>query len=150
MKRFFRCRPIIRLVLLTIAIICTYFTRGTAGAAVFWPVRALPRRRLAGNCRPRTVLGRAKPATPATAKLSKNSPRPHKGLSCETCHGPSRAHVDDPEIKLPSSVTANACGATKPVLRGPHGSSKSPLPNITPAKSAPNVMCLINPTKSHE
>jgi len=25
----------------------------------------------------------------------------HKGLSCEDCHGPSRAHVENPEVKLP-------------------------------------------------
>ena len=25
----------------------------------------------------------------------------HQGLSCETCHGPSEAHVKDPEVKLP-------------------------------------------------
>jgi len=25
----------------------------------------------------------------------------HKGLSCEACHGPARAHVENPEVKLP-------------------------------------------------
>ena len=36
------------------------------------------------------------PTTPQ--KLAKGE---HKSLSCETCHGPGRAHVENPAEKLP-------------------------------------------------
>jgi hypothetical protein len=36
--------------------------------------------------------------TDHAAKLAKGE---HKTLSCETCHGPGRAHVEDWAVKLP-------------------------------------------------
>ena len=94
---------IIRLVLLTVAIVCGYFTarfflvpasfgqyghyRGDALLEIrdrepFWAGR-----NTCDTCHADHVL-----------KLSKAE---HKGLSCETCHGPSKAHVENPEVQLP-------------------------------------------------
>ena len=94
---------IIRLVLLTIGIVCAYFMaryflvppsfgeyghyRGAALQEIanrepFWAGR-----NTCDTCHKEIVQ-----------KLAKAE---HQGLSCETCHGPSEAHVEAPEVKLP-------------------------------------------------
>lgn len=94
---------IIRLVLLTIAIVCAYFTarfflvpasfgqyghyRGDALAEIAEREPYWAGRNTCTTCHGDHVL-----------KLSKAE---HKGLSCETCHGPSKAHVENPEVQLP-------------------------------------------------
>jgi hypothetical protein len=47
----------------------------------------------------------------------------HKAVSCETCHGPNKAHVDDPTTVKPARVnaetfcvTCHAKGAGKPAF----------------------------------
>ena len=50
----------------------------------------------------------------------------HKTLSCEACHGAGQAHADNPDVKMVKcSATAIACAATRPILRGPSGTSRS-------------------------
>jgi len=94
---------IIRLVLLTIGIVCAYFTaryfltpqsfgqyghyRGDALQEIaarqpFWAGKAA-----CVECH-----------TDHAEKLAKGE---HKTLSCETCHGPGEAHVKNPAEKLP-------------------------------------------------
>ena len=72
----------------------------------------------------------------------------HQGLSCETCHGPSKAHVESPEVKLPkmSYDKCVRCHAASPSR--PNGSIKSIWTPITREMFAPSAMIPTNP--SHE
>jgi len=94
---------LIRLVLLTIGIVCVYFTaryfltpdsfgqyghyRGKALAEIAAREPYWAGRRACDKCHDKVVQ-----------KLAQAE---HQGLSCETCHGPSQAHVESPEVKLP-------------------------------------------------
>ncbi|MGD0815763.1 MAG: hypothetical protein ABSA83_19390 [Verrucomicrobiota bacterium] len=104
MPGLFKMPPqIIRLVLLTIGIVCVYFTarfflvppsfgqyghyranalQDIASRQPFWAGKAS-----CLECHPDHAQ-----------KLAKGE---HKTLSCETCHGPGRAHVANPAEKLP-------------------------------------------------
>ncbi len=104
MPRLLKMPPqIVRLVLLTIGILCVYFTaryflvpqsfgeyghyRGAALQEIANREPYWAGRNTCGMCHKEIVQ-----------KLAKAE---HSGLSCETCHGPSEAHVKDPEVKLP-------------------------------------------------
>jgi hypothetical protein len=139
MRRFLNMPPqIIRLVLLTIAIICIYFCarylltpqsfgqyghyRGNALQEIaarepFWAGR-----KTCDACHGEIVQ-----------KLAKAE---HKGLSCETCHGPSKAHVENPEVKLPK-LSYSQC------VRCHEASPSRPawLHQMTPAKHYTGQVC---------
>jgi hypothetical protein len=139
MKSFFKMPPqIVRLVLLTIAIVCAYFSarylltpqsfgqyghyRGNALQEIaarepFWAGR-----KTCDSCHGEIV-----------GKLAKAE---HKGLSCETCHGPSKAHVENPEIKLPK-LSYSQC------VRCHEASPSRPkwLHQITPVKHYTGQVC---------
>jgi len=52
-------------------------------------------------------------------KLAKDK---HKTISCESCHGPSRMHADDPDVKTPRGTFADS-----DCLRCHQSSSSRPL-----------------------
>ena len=105
MPNFFKMPPqLVRLVLLTIAIVCIFFVaryflvppsfgqlghyRGIAlqemaARQPFWAGKAS----CVAECH-----------TEHGQKLAKAE---HKTLSCETCHGPGREHVENPQRQLP-------------------------------------------------
>jgi hypothetical protein len=139
MKRLFAMPPqLIRLVLLTIAIVCTYFSaryllvpqsfgqyghfRGAAIQEIaarepFWSGR-----NTCDNCHGEIVK-----------KLKKAE---HQGLSCETCHGPAKAHVENPEVKLPK-LSYSQC------VRCHEASASRPkwLHQVTPTKHYTGQVC---------
>ena len=94
---------LIRLVLLTIGIVCVYFTARYFLTPDSFGQFGHYRGKALAEIAAREPYGPDKgPATNATTRLCKNWPRTeHQGLSCETCHGPSQAHVESPEVKLP-------------------------------------------------
>ena len=53
----------------------------------------------------------------------------HKGLACESCHGPGEAHVQNPGQSRcqdgRAALQPPACGATRPIRRGPNGTNRS-------------------------
>jgi hypothetical protein len=100
----FRMPPqIVRLVLLTIAIVGSYlvaryfltpptfrqygFFRGDALEAI-------------ANSRDLTYAGKKTCQECHDDEFKKLSKGDHKGLSCEGCHGPGEAHADDPDVKI--------------------------------------------------
>jgi hypothetical protein len=104
MPRLFKMPPqIIRLVLLTIGIVCAYFmaryflTPQSFGQYGHYRGDALK------DIRQREPYwaGRNECDTCHGEIVQKLAKAEHQGLSCETCHGPARAHVEDPEVKLP-------------------------------------------------
>jgi hypothetical protein len=103
MKRLVKMPPqIIRLVLLTIAIVCTYFcaryllTPQSFGQ--YGHYRGIALQEIAA--REPYWAGRKTCDSCHAVIVQKLAAAEHKGLSCETCHGPSKAHVDNPEVKL--------------------------------------------------
>jgi hypothetical protein len=104
MSRLFKMPPqIIRLVLLTIGIVCVYFTARyfltPPSFGQYGHYRANALQEIAA----RQPLWAGKIAcdechSDHVQKLAKGE---HKTLSCETCHGPGRAHDEDPAVKLP-------------------------------------------------
>jgi hypothetical protein len=104
MKRFFRMPPqIIRLVLLTIGIVCVYFTARyflvPPSFGQYGHYRGNALQEIAA--REPYWAGRKTCDSCHGAIVQKLASAEHKGLSCETCHGPSKAHVENPEVKLP-------------------------------------------------
>jgi hypothetical protein len=95
---------VIRLVLLTIGIVCVYFTARyfltpeTFGQNGHYRGAAL--REIASR-QPYWAGKAACVAECHTDHAAKLAGGAHKSLSCETCHGPGAAHVKNPAEKLP-------------------------------------------------
>ena len=110
MSRLLNMPPqIVRLVLLTIGIVCLYFT-----ARYFLTPPSFGQYREPGveghyrgdallEIRAREPYWAGRKACDVCHKevVQKLAAAEHQGLSCETCHGPSQAHVENPEVKLP-------------------------------------------------
>jgi hypothetical protein len=104
MPRFFKMPPqIIRLVLLTIGIVCAYFSARyflvPPSFGQYGHYRANALQEIAS--RQPYWAGRRACDSCHGAIVQKLDKAEHKGLSCETCHGQSLAHVENPEVKLP-------------------------------------------------
>jgi hypothetical protein len=104
MFRLFKMPPqIIRLVLLTIAIVCGF----TVAKELLTPPSFGQYGHYRGNAlheiaaREPYWAGRKTCESCHGAIVKKLAGAEHKTLSCETCHGPAQAHVDNPEVKLP-------------------------------------------------
>jgi hypothetical protein len=104
MTRLLKMPPqIIRLVLLTIGIVCVYFTARFFLTPQSFGQYGHYRADALQDIASRQPYWAGKAACVAchpdhAAKLASGE---HKTLSCETCHGPGRAHVERPDEKLP-------------------------------------------------
>jgi hypothetical protein len=104
MARFLKMPPqVIRLVLLTIGIVAVYFTARyfltPLSFGQYGHYRGDALREIAS--RQPYWAGKASCLECHTDHAQKLAKGEHKGLSCETCHGPGRAHVENPADKLP-------------------------------------------------
>ena len=94
---------IVRLVLLTVAIVGSYLvarrllTPPSFGQYGFFRGAAI--QDIAGS-RPLTFAGKKACEECHSEQFQKLEKGPHKSLSCEACHGPGQAHVDNPDLKL--------------------------------------------------
>ena len=96
--RTFKMPPqVIRLVLLTVGIVGSYFvaryflTPGSFGTYGWYRGNALEELRV----RPVVYAGTKACDECHSEELQKLAKSSHKNLSCEGCHGPGRAHADD-------------------------------------------------------
>jgi hypothetical protein len=62
----------------------------------------------------------------------------HKTVSCETCHGPQQAHVDNTEVLVPVDKTGQLCLLCHTKLE----SKPSTFPQIVPADHYSGQPCL--------
>ncbi|MGD0536400.1 MAG: hypothetical protein ABSC03_02015 [Verrucomicrobiota bacterium] len=90
---------IVRLVLLTVAIVGSYLMARTVLTPPSFRQYGWYRGEALVELASRQIVFAGKPACEIChdeefRKLAKGS---HKGLSCEGCHGPSQAHSDDPD-----------------------------------------------------
>jgi hypothetical protein len=104
MSRLLKMPPqLIRLVLLTIGIVCVYFTARyfltPPSFGQYGHYRGAALREIAS--RQPYWAGKAACAICHPAHAEKLAKGEHKNLSCETCHGPGQAHVANPAEKLP-------------------------------------------------
>jgi hypothetical protein len=105
MTRWLNMPPqVIRLVLLTIGIVCVYFTARyfltPQSFGEYGHYRAAALQEIAS--RQPYWAGKAACVECHTDHAAKLAGGAHKTLSCETCHGPGRQHVEDPAgAKLP-------------------------------------------------
>ena len=104
MKTRFKLPPqIVRLVLLTIGIVGSYFvarvflTPESFGQYGWYRGDALVEQ----MSRPRSYAGKKACADCHDKQTDQLTKFGHKTLSCEVCHGPAQAHVDDFDIKPP-------------------------------------------------
>ena len=102
MRRFNLPPQIVRLVLLTIGIVCSYMvaryflTPKSFGQYGWYRGDALMER----ASLPRAYAGKKACDECHSDKIQQLAKYPHKTLSCEVCHGPGQAHTEDPDIKL--------------------------------------------------
>jgi hypothetical protein len=101
--RWFPLPPqITRLVLLTIGIVGSYLvaryflTPQSFGQYGWYRGDAL----MELATRDRVFAGRTACAECHSDQVQKLSQKEHKDLSCEGCHGPGQAHVDNPDVKI--------------------------------------------------
>jgi len=104
MPRMLQLPPqIIRLVLLTIGIVCAFFTARffltPPSFGQYGHYRANALQDIAA--RQPFWAGKASCLECHPSHAQKLAQGEHKGLSCETCHGPGQAHVVNPAEKLP-------------------------------------------------
>jgi hypothetical protein len=105
MSRLFKMPPqIIRLVLLTIGIVCVYFTARyflvPQSFGEYGHYRGAALQQIAA--REPCWAGRNTCSPCHSEIVKKLAAAEHQGLSCETCHGPALGHVEAPEeVKLP-------------------------------------------------
>jgi len=94
---------LVRLVLLTIGIVCVYFTARyflmPPSFGQYGHYRGDALREIAA--RQPLWAGRAACVECHSDHAQKLAKGEHKMLSCETCHGPGRTHVENPADKLP-------------------------------------------------
>ena len=110
MPRFKLPPQILRLVLLTLAIVGSYLTAraflkpASFGKLGWYRANALT------EIRSRTPVYAGKQACDECHSdiLHKLDNGVHKVLSCEACHGPCREHADNPDV-LPAKLTGNFC-----------------------------------------
>lgn len=101
---------ILRLVLLTLAIVGSYLaarsflTPRSFGELGWYRAEALGE--LAS--RPTVFAGKKACDECHSDHIQKLAKAEHKTLSCETCHGPASAHVDNPDVKL-DKLTFSHC-----------------------------------------
>jgi hypothetical protein len=112
MPRLLKMPPqIIRLVLLTIGIVCSYFvarhflTPPSFGQYGHYRGAALQ------EIRGRQPYWAGRTACDSChAEIAKKlSQAEHQGLSCETCHGPSQAHVEKPDLNKLPKINSSLC-----------------------------------------
>jgi hypothetical protein len=113
MRAFHLPPQILRLVLLTVGIVGVYLTaRYFLTPASFGQYGWFRGNALGDVASSGKVYGGMKACDEChsdhLAKLQKDS---HRGLSCETCHGPCQAHADDPDNgkKTPDKKNTTAC-----------------------------------------
>lgn len=109
--RFFSMPPqIVRLVLLTIGIVGSYLVARSfltpASFGQYGWFRANAMGEIASL--PRSYAGRKACAECHDDEQKKLAQKEHKTLSCEGCHGPALAHVDNPDVK-PDILTFSHC-----------------------------------------
>jgi hypothetical protein len=110
MRRFKMPPQIVRLVLLTLAIVGSYLiaraflTPASFGELGWYRAKALV------ELRSRTPVYAGKQACDEchSDQLQKLAKFEHKTLSCEACHGVSREHADNPDV-LPAKPADNFC-----------------------------------------
>jgi hypothetical protein len=110
MRRFKMPPQIVRLVLLTLAIVGSYLiaraflTPASFGELGWYRSRALV------ELRSRTPVYAGKQACDEchSDELQQLAKFEHKTLSCEACHGVSREHADNPDV-LPAKPADNFC-----------------------------------------
>lgn len=102
MPRLFKPPPqVVRLVLLTVGIVFTYFvarallTPASFGEYGFYRGAALAE---AADRAP-VYAGARACAECHEEEVKAIAAHGHKTLSCESCHGPAQAHADDPDVK---------------------------------------------------
>src|SRR5271165_240994 len=118
MRRFSMPPQIVRLVLLTVAIVGSYsvaryfLTPRSFGEYGWYRANALAE--LAS--RDRTFAGRKACEECHSDEVQKLAKAEHKGVSCESCHGPGQAHADNPDISLPKPIFSQCvrCHAANP------------------------------------
>jgi hypothetical protein len=101
---------VVRLILLTLGIVGTYlvarsFLTPKSFGELGW-YRADAMAELAD--RPITFAGKKACDECHSDHLQKLAKAEHKTLSCETCHGPAQAHVENPDVKL-EKLTFSLC-----------------------------------------
>jgi hypothetical protein len=104
MSGFFKMPPqILRLVLLTIGIVCAFFVARyfltPRSFGQFGHYRGAALQEIAA--REPFWAGKAACTECHSDHAQKLAKAEHKTLSCETCHGPAREHVENPQVKLP-------------------------------------------------
>jgi hypothetical protein len=109
---------IVRLVLLTIAIVGSYLVARAFLTPQSFGDYGWYRGNALGEIASRTPVYAGKKAceechSEILQKLAKDS---HKNLSCEACHGVSRTHADDPDV--PAGKTSAEAKGTKPEKLG--------------------------------
>ena len=100
---------IVRLVLLTIVIVCLYFTARHFFVPQSFGKYGHYRGAAIEEIRAREPLwaGRKECETCHSEVVEKLAKADHQGISCETCHSPARGHVEDPDVaKLPKMNAA--------------------------------------------
>jgi len=92
---------ILRLLLLTVGIVGSYLTARSfltpRSFGDFGWFRANAMGEIASL--PRTFAGRKACEECHEEEVKKLSEKEHRNLSCEGCHGPAKAHVDNPDLK---------------------------------------------------
>ena len=101
---------IFRLVLLTIAIVASYFmARWLLTPATFHAYGFYRGEALAEHMSPEPVYaGRKACAECHEDIIKKLVAKEHRSLGCETCHGVSQPHVENPDVKL-TKIGDNHC-----------------------------------------
>jgi predicted CXXCH cytochrome family protein len=122
MSRLLKMPPqLVRLVLLTIGIVCVYFTARffltPTSFGQFGHYRADALREIAS--REPVLAGKAACVECHTDHAEKLAKGEHKTLSCETCHGPGREHVADwaktlPKLNMSLCVRCHEASPSKP------------------------------------
>ena len=129
MRRLFKMPPqVFRIVLLAVGIVAAYsvaryFLTPPSFREYGW-YRGAALAELAA--RDRVYAGKKACEECHSDEYQKLIKHEHKTLSCEGCHGPGQAHADNPGPRITSARAASpsACAATRPILRGPSGTSR--------------------------
>ncbi len=100
---------VLRLVLLTIAIVATYgVARALLTPATFGRYGHYRGAALEETASRTPLYAGAKACNECHDDVSGKATKGHKTISCESCHGPTRAHARDPDVAT-VKLTDNTC-----------------------------------------
>jgi hypothetical protein len=101
---------IVRLILLTLAIVGTYLTARAFLTPKSFGELGWYRADALGELASRPIVFAGKKACEEchSDQFNRLAKADHKTLSCETCHGAAQAHVDNPDVKL-EKLTFSHC-----------------------------------------